>query len=86
MNVTMKFVQLHHFFIFVQALLGNNRYYVPPETRALGFILISMRIAKIRTPRLARFSLYNWPVWLKTRSDGDDVAIIPRSSRAAAFR
>jgi len=24
-----------------------------------GFILISMRIAKIRTPRLARFGLYN---------------------------
>jgi len=40
-----------------------------------GFILISMRIAKIRVARLARFSLFNSPAWLKTRSDGADVAV-----------
>ena len=34
-----------------------------------------MRIGKIRTARLARFSLYNSPAWLKTRSDGADVAV-----------
>jgi len=41
--------------------------------------------AKIRAKRLARFSLYNLPAWLKTRSDGAHVAVIP-SSWAAAFR
>jgi len=53
-----------------------------------GFILIviSMKIAKVRTSRLARFALWNSPAWLKTRCDGVDVAVIPRSSRAAAFR
>jgi len=51
-----------------------------------GFILISVKIAKIRMPRLASFSLYNSPAWLKTRSDGADVTVIPRSSRAVAFR
>jgi len=43
------------------------------------FILISMRIEKIRTEMLERFSLYNLPAWLKTRSDGAHVAVIPSS-------
>jgi len=42
-------------------------------------LLISMRIAKICMPRLAHFLLYNSPAWLKTRSDGANVAVIPRS-------
>jgi len=33
------------------------------------FILKSMRIVKIRTPRLARFALYNSPAWLMWRGD-----------------
>ena len=60
-----------------------NQVQFKPKCRS---ILISMWIAKIRTPRLARFSLYNLPAWLKTRSDGADLAVIHRSSRAAAFR
>ena len=44
-----------------------------------------MRIAKIRTPRLTRFAGYNSPTWLKTRSDGVDVVVILRRSRAAAL-
>jgi len=35
-----------------------------------------MRMAKILTPRLARFALYNSPGLLKTRSNGADVAVI----------
>ena len=33
------------------------------------FILTTMRIVKIRTPRLARFTLYNSPAWLMWRGD-----------------
>jgi len=42
-------------------------------------LLMSMWIAKICMPRLAHFLLYNSHAWLKTRSDGANVAVIPRS-------
>jgi len=35
-----------------------------------------MRIAKMLTPGLARFALYNSPVWPKTYSNGADVAVM----------
>ena len=41
-----------------------------------------MRMANVCTPRLARFALYSSPAWLKTLSDGADVAVMPKSSRA----
>ena len=44
-----------------------------------------MRMANVCTPRLARFALYpsySLPAWLKTLSDGADVAVMPKSSRA----
>jgi len=34
-----------------------------------GFNLISMRIAMIRTPLLARYALYDSPVWQMWRGD-----------------
>jgi len=49
-----------------------------------GFIRISIRIAKIRTPKLAHFALCNSTAWLNARSDAANVAAIPISSRAAA--
>ena len=41
-----------------------------------------MRMANVCTPRLARFVLYSLPAWLKTLSDGVDVAVMPKSSQA----
>jgi len=49
-----------------------------------GFVLISIKIARIRTPRYACFMLYNLPAWLNTCFDGTNVAVIPRNSRAVA--
>ena len=45
-----------------------------------------MIMENVCTPRLARFALYSSPAWLKTLSDGADVAVMPKSSRAAALR
>ena len=42
------------------------------------FILKSMRMANVCTPRLARFALYSSLAWLKTFSDGADVAVMPK--------
>ena len=45
-----------------------------------------MRMANVCTPRLARFALCSLPGWLQTLSDGADVTVMPKSSRAAALR
>jgi len=42
-----------------------------------GFILTSIRIAKITTPRMAHFALHNSTTWLNAHSDGADVAVVP---------
>ena len=39
-------------------------------------------MANVYTSRLARFVPYSSPAWLKTLSDGADVAVMPKSSRA----